>query len=125
MDYLEFLAASLGPEDYEDETNVKAAFMILDKDGNGKLDYGELVRVLGKIGNENDVQAIIKAVDTYVYLSPRPNAAYCAPHTMLCPAHARDVLCPKCLRSPKSLPSPSPHPSGTETAKYRWMRSWP
>ena len=64
VDYLEFLAASLGPEDYLDPTNVKAAFLVLDKDGNGKLDYGELVRVLGKIGNENDVQAIIKAVDT-------------------------------------------------------------
>ena len=65
IDYSEFLHASLDKAKHLSKNNLKAAFEIFDKDGNGRISCEELKGMLAGAGNENEAvwREIIREVD--------------------------------------------------------------
>jgi len=65
INYTEFIAATLDKNIFMNETYLKQAFDMFDKDGSGKIDNEEVVALLAGEGMSNIVpkEAIRKAID--------------------------------------------------------------
>jgi len=65
ISYTEFLAATLSEEIYMREDYFDAAFKMLDKDNSGKIDFNEMLSILGSgaAKNERVIAEAIQEID--------------------------------------------------------------
>merc|ERR1712217_714244 len=64
IDYTEFIAAALDRKVATADENCRAAFMVFDTDGDGRISLEELRELLQKMDPKTSAEAVLKEVDT-------------------------------------------------------------